>query len=474
MVRPARGLPWPGVGSRPILRNASCPCGSGRKYKRCCLGKEERAAREARVDDAVGRRIQAWSSKQFDHEVGVALDQYVGPERVMDDDDIQIFATWFHNDRELAGGGTPAERYAARIDLPIAERAAAAKIASARLGLYRVLSVEPGRLLVLEDIFDCRRIEVTSPHVSREAVRWDILLGRVMEGDPPSLWGPTRTFEPCDEPELHAGLEHLLGSSLGRLDESARSAAFRRHALELMRFRPSRMTAEPSLFTLEGDPVAFATAAWRVRDLAGVTEKLRRLGDLAPDEPVELDITVPRASLVEERALLPPGAIVLEAAPVDAPESVPIASLRLEGGRLHAEAISEERIAYAIELVSEDMGELVAFVEWNLTSVDEALAAQGPDRRPSPRSFHGSRDGSEHRLIGELATERMRRWLDEPNPALDGRTPREAAAGAGRAEVVRLIRQLENRAERSRRRGEPAPDVARLRNELDLGDELAA
>ena len=35
----------------------------------------------------------------------------------MDDNDIQIFATWFHKDRELAGGGTPAERYAARADL---------------------------------------------------------------------------------------------------------------------------------------------------------------------------------------------------------------------------------------------------------------------------------------------------------------------------------------------------------------------
>ena len=213
--------------------------------------------REARVDDAVGRRIQAWSLMQFDDELGVALDEYVGPERVMDDDDIQIFATWFHNDRELAGGGTPAERYAARIDLPIAERDAASKIASARLGLYRVLSVEPGRWLELEDIFDRRRIEVTSPHVSREAVRWDILLGRVMEGDPLSLWGPTRTFEPCDEPELHAELERLSGSSLGRLDTSARSAAFRRHALELMRFSPggrrpsrassrSRATRSPS------------------------------------------------------------------------------------------------------------------------------------------------------------------------------------------------------------------------------------
>lgn len=430
--------------------------------------------REAQLDNAVGRRIQDWSSKQFDDEIGAALEEYVDPERVMDDDDIQIFGTWFHNDRELAGGRTPAERYAARDDLPIAEQAAAARIASARLGLYRVISVEHGRSLRLEDIFDGARVEVRSPHVSREAVGWDILLGRIMEGDPPSLWGPTRTFEPCDEPELRAELERLTDLSLEQLDETARAATFRRHALEVMRFSPARLTAEPSFFTLEGDPVGFATATWRVHDLAAVTEQLRGLGGLLPDEPVELDITVPRASLVEQRPALPPGSLVLEGGPVDAPETVPIASLRLDGGQLHAEAISEERIAYAIELITQDFGELVELRERNLTSVDEALAAHNPRRRRSLRPFRESLESNERRLVGELATERMRRWLDEPHQLLDGRTPREAAAGTGRAEVARLIRQLENSAERSRRRGEPAADVARLRDELDLSDDLAA
>jgi hypothetical protein len=30
-------------------RNDPCPCGSGRKYKQCCLEKDEAAAREARA-----------------------------------------------------------------------------------------------------------------------------------------------------------------------------------------------------------------------------------------------------------------------------------------------------------------------------------------------------------------------------------------------------------------------------------------
>src|SRR5712691_9502957 len=181
-ARPAPRLRCPRMGGLSISRNAPCPCGSGRKFKRCCLADEEQAVREARFDDAVGGRIQDWSSQLLGDEITAALEEFVGPERVMDDADIQIFATWFHNDRELAGGGTPAERYAARPDLPASERDAAARIAEARLGLYRVLAVTPGCSLALEELVGGLRIEVRSPHVSREAVRWDVLLARVMEG----------------------------------------------------------------------------------------------------------------------------------------------------------------------------------------------------------------------------------------------------------------------------------------------------
>src|SRR6266849_3791797 len=74
------------MGGLSISRNAPCPCGSGRKYKRCCLADEEQAVREARFDDAVGRRIQDWSSNHLGDEITTALEEFVGPERVMDDE----------------------------------------------------------------------------------------------------------------------------------------------------------------------------------------------------------------------------------------------------------------------------------------------------------------------------------------------------------------------------------------------------
>ena len=198
---------------------------------------------------------------------------------------------------------------------------------------------------------------------------------------------------------------------------------------------------------------------------------MRDLGGLPPDDPLELDITASRASLVLQRPPLPLGALVLESSPVGAVDTISIATLRLAGGELRAEAMSEQRLEQTFEIVAADFGDLVEFRSREVTSVDEALAARRAGRH-DPTSARV--DAAELLLAGDFVNERMRRWLDEPHQLLAGRTPRQAVAGADRAEVVRLLRQIENGAERARRRGEPGVDVARLRHELGLSDELAA
>ncbi len=280
-----------------------------------------------------------------------------------------------------------------------------------------------------------------------------------MDGDRLSLWGQTRFFEPCEEPELCTELRRLAGT---RAVE---------RALALMRFVPPSRSAEPSFFTLEGDPVAFASAVWALRDPAAAAERMRELGGLEPGDPLEMDISAQRGALVRQRPPLSPGALVLEASPVGAIDTIPIATLRLEGGELHGEATSEERLEWMLEIVADDFGENVELGSREVMSLDEARAARQAVRRDTMTERV---DAADLLLAGDFVNERMRRWLDEPHQSLDGRTPRAAAASADRVEVVRLLRQIENGAERARRRGGSGVDVARLRRELGLDDELAA
>lgn len=455
-----------------VSRNASCPCGSGLKYKRCCLAADSRAERALRFDDDVARRMQDWSSQALSEEIGAALEEFVGPDRTLNDTDLQIFATWFHNDREVSGGGTPAERYAARPELPADERAAAARIASASLGVHRVLSVEPGSALLLEDVVCGGRVRVRSANVSRDAVPWDILIGRVMAGDPPTLWGPTRFLKPSDEPDLIAELERLTGGEMSAAGDGAWHV-LRGYALELMRFRPSSWEVEPSFFTLEGDPIVEGCATWGVLDSARVRERFRALGGLAPDERLEMDLTQPRAQLVARRPDLPQGALVFETTTADDLDTISIATLRLEGEQLYAEAMSEQRLDQAVEIVAEDFGELVELRRREVVPIEQRLA----ERQPTPSGGYpssGLPPAEERRLWAEYMTERMRRWLDEPHPQLGGSTPRDAVVGARRADLVRLVRGIENGVERARRRGQPRADVTWMRDELGLAEDLAA
>ena len=188
-----------------------------------------------------------------------------------------------------------------------------------------------------------------------------------------------------------------------------------------------------------------------------------------------IDITVARDTLVRDRAQLPLGAIVLEETAGENLESLPIATLRVDGDRLVLHAMSEERLQRAVEIVKNDFGDLVQLLELNVVPIERRLA----ERRAAPPDEHaatstGLDEETERQLLEGFVTDRMRRWVDDPHPQLDGVTPRQAASGPRRAEVVGLGRGIENGVDRARRRSEPSADVTWLRPELGLEDPLAA
>jgi hypothetical protein len=247
----------------------------------------------------------------------------------------------------------------------------------------------------------------------------------------------------------------------------------RDNALDLMLFRPPSWDVEPSFFTIEGNRIVEGRATLRVRDVRKARERFRALGRLDEKEPLEMDITRRRDQLVAQRAELPHGAHVCEISVADDLDTVAIATVRLEGEQLHVEAISAERLDDAVEIVACDFGALVELSRREVVPIEQRLS----ERRRAPSDEPATSDLSpaeERRLYLDFATERMRRWLDEPHPQFGASTPRDAAAGARRADLLRLVRRIENGVERARRRGETRADVSWMRDELGLGEELAA
>ncbi len=204
-----------------ISRNEPCPCGSRRKFKRCCQEALENPGVLARQHNAVGSRIQAWAFEHHGEQVHAGFEEVVGGRQglVLGDADVQLIATWVLSDRELPNGATIAQRYARRADISCEERDVAGRIASARLGLLKVDAVAPGRSLSMHDLTRDEIVNVSSHDVSLSVKPGDVILARIMDGPPaPSLWGPVAILDRHSGRELRDLLMTRV-QTLGLQDE---------------------------------------------------------------------------------------------------------------------------------------------------------------------------------------------------------------------------------------------------------------
>jgi hypothetical protein len=484
-----------------VGRNVLCPCGSGLKYKRCCLRREDEIALDATRTEDVWQRMQGWALKRFSDELGESLKEHMdargigSDEHPAIDDDLSLALCWLLIDRELADeGGTPAQRYAELPSLAQSERDVAERIAASRLGLHRVRDAVQGAWIDLENVLNGARTRVASPNVSLEAVRWHILLCRVMVGGPvPTLWGAAAFYEPAEEAELLAELGRIVNARDLGTGPVALESALSDGAGELVCFIPPSRRAERVLYTLEGDAVSMAEASWRVRDPAPVLEELRRTPELTPDGETEDDNGITfnwltsRRGLIARRGALPVGAICMESGPIAVaddgnPEFQDVNSLgtfTLRGDRLEFFGISEERMIVALTLVERRLGDLVSDPTRRVRSINEARAAASAKPRSSSAASRCATRSADERepLIPEAGFHELlcRRWVDDPNHHLGGLSPRESAACGGyRDELESLLRSLEHHSARERADRLPGPEVAWLRVELGLDTQQIA
>jgi hypothetical protein len=137
----------------------------------------------------------------------------------------------------------------------------------------------------------------------------------------------------------------------------------------------------------------------------------------------------------------------------------------LERHRLVFEATSRPRAERGRAMIETLCGGAVTYRATSYEDVGQAMK-----RRPA-RAAEASEVPPEVQaeIIGQFYEDHYRKWLDEPIPALDGRTPREAAAlESAHPQLISLLKGMENMAERDRRAGRPAYDFGWMWGVLGL------
>jgi ferredoxin len=500
-----------------VGRNEPCPCGSGKKYKKCC----GRAAGPPPMPEAEAREpllheLARFAGRSaFATELRRAFVQYWGEEfadltleearvRIEDEPGEAPFWDWLFHDFRLADGRGFADHVLADRGavLDVTLRALLERQRRSVVSLYRVDGVRPGEGLTLRDLLRRETVRVRERAASAVLVRWDLIAARVVEVDGRFVIESLFPFPAAEKDGLMRGLAREYRSYLRAHPEASREAFlkergywFHHYALALARRPP------PQLVTAEGDPLLLCRARYRVRDVSATVAALRRAPglyvrteepvclewleeeDLAEEPPPDLFAAEPREARppASQRPPFParapsPGApdagvrhLAWDSAWLDkagGERRRALGRVEVVDDHLTLECMSRRRLERGRALLERHAGAWLAHREDTVQDAAAAIDAERfgdePPVRPVPPNVAA-------RLRRSLLDDHYRRWPDMPMPALDGRTPREAAATpGGRARVRDMIRTIENLEEHARLAGEAAYDASWLWQELGL------
>jgi hypothetical protein len=176
-----------------VNRNAPCPCGSGKKYKNCCIHQDRvNASRELGMMSGEGylmNQLFAYAqTPRFAGDVVEAFNFYWGgtydftgtPQ--LDPEDMRRAFEWFVHDYHTSTDRRHVidlylEREAGQ--LTAEGRAVLADWALSAMGCFRVLSIEEQETLHLYDCLRQSELHVRSRVYAHAAQRGDLLVGRL-------------------------------------------------------------------------------------------------------------------------------------------------------------------------------------------------------------------------------------------------------------------------------------------------------
>ena len=458
-------------------RNDPCPCGSGRKYKHCCLAAQEAippedlAWRRVRrsVDDLGGHLLNA----SLEHFGRGGIDEAWAEFTLWEDDEgfdpetreMQLFMPWYLYDwlpeaeetgvPEPARTTTAAQAYARkqgrRLD-PVAARYIEA-CGRAPFSFHEVLACEPGRGLHLRDVLLGTETFVFEASGSANARAGDMLFGRVVPIDGIALVDGcgAAVIPPGEKPriiELRKSLREAAELSVDLLREAYLDLLELYHELadRILDPRP------PAMQNTDGEPLELQRLLWDIDDADAAFAAL--IGLAEGDQADELRAEAERDG---------DGKVVRAEIPWRKPGNAMHASwtntvlgtLRIDGRVLRAEVNSAARATKLRELVEARLGGRARF---RVAKIESPQALFERARTPAKEGTESRRREAESARLAELPevkaaiAAKLRGfyldWLDRKIPALGGRTPREAVADPdGREALEALLLEIERRGE---------------------------
>lgn len=452
-------------------RNDPCPCGSGRKFKHCCLLKagaipadELLWRRVRRAIDPLPRELLREAQRRFG-EIGLTEAwhefQRLEIEEPFDQESkyAPLFFAWFLHDwlpdradtelpievRSVTVAATYLARAGARLD-PIARRYVEACCA-APFSFHEVIDVRRGEGFLLRDVMLGAEAQVTEHSGSAYVEPGDILFAKLVsvegihlvEGMGPVAIPPVHKPALVDLRKRLDSRDSLFGIDVLRAFAAELRAVYLGIADSLLNPRA------PELRNTDGDPLEMHTLIFDLEAPEAAFEALKDLAVGMSAEEVEsgaqrnADGGFERGEIIWRRR----GNRMHKDW-----DNTTLGTLRIEGRRLTAEVNSAKRAAALRRLIERRLGG-EAHIRPSVVQSVQSMLGREPDREASRQKRRDetaalAAQPEVQQAIREHMRTHYRAWVDERIPALGNRTPREAVCDSdGREAVEALIAQIE-------------------------------
>jgi hypothetical protein len=471
-------------------RNDPCPCGSGKKFKKCCLSGRVatgfEAARFHRLDREVQLEMQQLFMKVLKKAaLKRAVRAFTGQGELLITPELEagLFTHWLFYDwtpdadlwrarANVPRDGTLADAFLGRrtrqkLDAELREAAVA--VLNTPNGFHEVLETDPGRGLRTREVFLGLELEVEERTASQDLERGDIFYGKVVP------WRSSFVLVGVGETPIPPAYKGLLIACRREMREQfgtllpVHLRTLQDTLLDLYLDIKERLhqASFPRLTNSDGEPLTMHTLRYEIDSPEQAAQALAGLHESsgAGDEPAvawrrDGGGRVVGAEIDWTRQEDGTGALL----------NTMLGTIRIDGRRLTVEVNSAQRAEVIKEEIARRLGDGARLEATMVEDVEGALRrmhAEGPAARDLELEEE-QRELEENPEVQEMIRQTLERhyhgWVDEPLPALQGRTPREAVGDAdGREAVEALLLTFER---------SPQPgggyDFNRIRAELGL------
>ncbi|MFO7708056.1 MAG: SEC-C metal-binding domain-containing protein [Desulfobacterales bacterium] len=454
-----------------IGRNQPCPCGSGKKYKKCCLNEAAAPSlgfyyrRLSEAHDGLVKHLMACADRIFGEQaVHAAMHEFLlwpKAEEDLSEDTLDragsLFWPWYLFNWEyqpedaaaaLAGpkGRTVAELYSQErgVRLDSLENRLIDNINRKPYSFWEVLRVEKGKGMALLDILTGTQIEIQERSGSEYVHPGDLLFGRAVTVDgvgmliglSPTIIPPGRKTDIIElRKQLHRRNKVITDNTLSEYDTEIRQVYF-----ELDR----SLHAAPQMQNTDGHALEFHRLIYEVRNTEEAFEKLCDL--CATMTPKELSADAERDDAGRMVRVEIPWGRRGHKKVSELPNTI-LGRITIDGRRLAAEVNSAERAAALRREIDARLGGAGRFKVDEIQNLDALMNERNSRAAETKISLEqeGLMQQPEVReQVAELMARHWESWVDQKIPALGGKTPREAVkTDDGREAVAALLTDAE-------------------------------